>query len=176
MNRKMSAHIKHLTAATFSSLFALALLVPQTAAAVDGKTYNESSCAPVLGNAARFFIGGSINTDPTSGYFVNCPVVRDTIAASGISAASITVRDASPVEDVECTLLSLAANGSVVASSFRKTSGANWFAPQTLNFGGVSVFASGNYKIICRIPKANDSSGAGSSRSQIVSYRVDENE
>jgi len=141
-------------------------------AATDGKTFPGTMCQPTSGDAVRFFINGSVNTDPNFGHFVNCPVVRDTIAGAGTEAGpypSITVRDTSPDENVECTFRSLGADGSIAASSSRSTSGINT-APQTLFFGNISSASGGNYNIQCRIPKAN------TRFSEIIAYRVDEHE
>jgi hypothetical protein len=159
------------TTTTFSSLVALMLLGAHPAAAVDGKTYPDSMCAPSSGEVTPFFCCTTANLDPNSAHFVNCPIVRDTVAAaSGISAASITVRDLSPVEDVECTLFSLRPDGTIVASSSRKSSGVS-SATQTLSFGGLSSVSRGYYTINCRIPRRN-----ANDFSHIVSYQVDENE
>ncbi|MDD5266435.1 MAG: hypothetical protein PHO08_04810 [Methylococcales bacterium] len=158
---------------TILALIGLGLLaISGTVFAEDGKTFPGSMCQPVSGEAVRFFINGTVNTDSTFGHFVNCPVVRDTIAGAGISSASITVRDPSPDEDVECTFKSLRADGIIVASSSRNTSGVNT-APQTLQFGSLSSVSGGNYVIQCRIPKANGLFGF--SFSEIISYRVNEN-
>jgi len=159
------------TTTTFSSLVALMLLGAHPAAAADGKTYPDSMCAPIGGEVTPFFCCTTFNLDLNFAHFVNCPIVRDTVAAaSGISAASITVRDLSPVEDVECTLFSFRPNGTVVASSSRQSSGVS-SVPQTLSFGGLSSVSRGYYNISCRIPRRNANGLSG-----IVSYQVDENE
>jgi hypothetical protein len=163
-------HVKRVfTTLTFGSLVAMTLLAAHPAAAVDGKTYPDSMCRPGSGDATPFF-AGTLNTDANAAHSVICPVVRETIAAAGIAFASITVRDLSPVEDVECVLFSARPDGSLVASSRRTSSGVNT-APQTLAFGGLAAADSGHYSITCRIPRRD-----GNNYSGIVAYRVDENE
>lgn len=152
------------TKAFTMAMATLSLSLP--AAAADSKAYPSTMCQPSSGEAAPFF-SGTANTDPNSGHFVACPIVRE-IGTGGITAASIVVLDLSPVEDVECTLSSRRNDGSVVASSSRKTTGSS-SAVQTLSFGAIAAVSNGNYSILCRIPKRN-----ANDFSSVLSYRVDE--
>ena len=163
--------LKRIRPIAMTSSFAMAvttLSLALPARAADGKAYPSTMCQPSSGEAAPFF-SGTATIDPNSGHFVNCPIVRETIGTGGIAAASIVVRDLSPVEDVECTLLSLRSDNTLVASSFRKSAGSS-NAVQTLSFGALTSASNGNYTINCRIPKRN-----GAAFSSIVAYRVDEN-
>ncbi|UZR27235.1 hypothetical protein [Methylococcus mesophilus] len=167
----MNTNVKHIVTRTLGSLVAMALLEPQPAAAEDAKTYPGTMCRPYIGKAAKFFVGSS-NTDPNSGYFITCPVVRDSVN-TGINSASITVVDNSPVENVECELFSARPDTITVASSRRTSSGTN-SAPQTLQFGSLSAVSGGFYYITCWIPKAQPAGSGGFNYSRIVSYRVNE--
>jgi hypothetical protein len=168
---------KHIVNTTFSSLLVMGLLASQSANATDSKAFPDSMCKPASGEVARFFIG-TRNVDPNAAHPVVCPIVRDTMAAPGIASASIIVFDRSPVEDIECTLLSLRLDGSLVASSSRKTYGKGTDY-ESLQFGKISSATGGHYKIICRIPKGSPA-GNGSDGvyeySSLRSYQIDEND
>lgn len=167
----MNTNTKHIATSTFCGMIAMALLVPQPAAAEDAKTYPGLMCRAASGEAAKFFVGSS-NTDPNSGHTVTCAVVRDTANSSFtrgyINSASITVIDNSPVEDVECSLT--ASDG--VPRRIHRTSGIN-SAPQTLQLGTYRADGAA-YQINCRIPKASPIGSGGLNYSSIISYRVNE--
>jgi hypothetical protein len=174
MNFETSMKTKHAVPVTLSGLVAIAALISQPAVATDDKTYPDYMCQPSGGDAARYF-SGTVNIDPNFGHFLYCPIVRDTMAESGIGSASITVVDLSPVEDVECGIYSLNKLGGIVASSNRKTSSAS-ASYQTLQFGSLSSADGGHYNIVCRIPKSSPKGNGGYDYSYILSYRVNENE
>lgn len=169
----MNTNVKHIVTSTFGSLIAMALLVPQPAAAEDAKTYPGLMCRSVSGDAAKFFVGSS-NIDLNSGHTVTCAIVRDTANSDFfkgyVRSASITVIDNSPVEDVECSLIS--SYGS--SKGIHRTSGMS-SAPKTLQLGTFRADGAA-YQIDCRIPKASPIGSGDFNYSRIISYRVNEDD
>lgn len=162
--------MKHLITTTFSSLVAIALLVPQPAAATDDQTFPGAMCR-ADGENAKFFVE-ALNFDPNSAHSVVCPLVRDAVSAQTFNAALVFVRDVSSVEDVDCTLFSTRSDGSIFGSKRVTTSGASAINVPTreLDFVGVPSASGGFIKIICRIPRASSNGLSG-----ILGYRIQEN-
>ena len=156
-------------------LVALPLLASayQPAHATDGKTLPGAACQP-LSKDALFSVSSTgvlFNTSTTAFLTVICPVVRDTIAADGISSAQVMAIDNNIASSVSCTLDSRSTSAGSVSSRTANTVAGTNPSPQSLSYAALSSSSGGYYMFRCTIPPQQGSGSSG-----IAMYRVDEND
>ena len=145
-------------------LFCSILMLSTTSYAEDGKVIPGIACQKSLGVGS--YGGGAVRNNSTSGSLtVECPIVRDSVYG-GISDAYVRLYN-SKTGTSACTLNARSIYGTVGFSQYKSVSSAGY---KTLSFSSISDYNGGHYYFWCAIAPSKSSS----SKSKLISYRMDE--
>ncbi len=148
----------------FIILFCSMLLLSTTSFAEDGKVIPGVACQKSLG--AGSYGGGAVRNNSTTGSLtVECPIVRDTLYG-GINDAYVRLYN-SKTGTSACTLHARSIYGTAGYSQYKSVNGAGY---KTLSFASMSDYNGGHYYFWCAIAPSKSSS----SKSKLISYRMDE--
>lgn len=148
----------------FSIMLCTVLMLATTAHAEDGKVIPGVACQKALGTGS--YGGGAVRNDSTTGSLtVECPIVRDSVSG-GINDAYVRLYNAKTATSA-CTLNARSIYGTVGFSQYKSVNSSGY---KTLSFASMSDYNGGHYYFWCAVaPSQNNSS-----KSKIISYRMDE--
>jgi hypothetical protein len=158
------------TSSVVGLFFALGLTPPAFAA--DGKIYAAAECvdASSSGNA-RYSYGRAYNTSTLSNLYMECPVVKETVADTSLQDGHFYVKDMHYLANISCTLATQSATSTGPWGWYttRSSTGTST-SPQKLSYSSQPMYANSGYTVFkCTVPPRYNGNP-----SYLVSYRVDE--